>query len=693
MREKPDSDFILDEKTLPIIENICDGMPGGFFIYKNEGDGELIYINKAMIRIFGCESEAEFRKHTQNCFKGIVHRDDYIRVQKSIMKQIKGNPDNLDYVEYRIVRRDGNIRWVEDYGKCVRTTNYGNVFFVFIDDATERMRDRMNELERINNELKKTLARESQYRKAVLYNAYAFFEVNLSKNEIISANFQENVTGTADCSYNIECRSIKKYTDFIRCWTDAMEEKECGKYHSFFNIERLIDNYKNGEPEQVFENVVIDSSGRKRLFQFVFLIGQNEFTKDIIALSVVKDITEISEKKRLFQMALKEANAGNIARQTFLSNISHDIRTPLNSIIGFTELIGINISDENKLKNYLDKIKLSSKQLLEIVNEALEITHMESSKEVFGKTNFSLGKLLDSLDKKIRPDAEKKDIKFILDRSGIRHFNVYTDEMRLEEVLWQILDNAVKYTANGGLIKLKVFENDNSSKCFGCYTFEITDNGIGIDPKFMEKIFEPFKRESNTTVSGILGSGLGLAVAKNIIDMMDGTIDVESSVGKGSRFTVNVTLPLQSCQNDCDSCGKDLDPQFMAGMRILLVDDNEINLEIEQSMLEYCGCIVDTAKNGQEAVKMVRISSENPYDVILMDIQMPVMNGYEAAKAIRSFDDTRLSTVPIIAISANAFEDDREKSFKSGMDAHFAKPIDLFELKKLTKKVLNLNKK
>ncbi len=693
MYEKTISGSILDENTLPIIQSFCNEMPGGFFIYKAYGAGEFIYVNKAVLRIFGCDTEEEFRELTGNVFKGIVHPDDFPKVDRSIQEQIIGSSENLDYVEYRIIRKDGTVRYVQDYGKYIMTNSLGGIFCVFIDDATDRLRERMEELEKINARLKNTLSREYQYQKAILHNARLFFEANLTEDTFISSTGQSTDGSLADMFKSVNIPEYTRYSDVLDYVSKNVVKSSNEEYKQFFSIERLIGCYLSDEPEQVMECVITDKSGRERIFQFIALIGKNEYTNNIIALFVAKDITDINEKKRLFQIALKEANAANIARQTFLDNISHDIRTPLNSIIGYTELIKTNPKDTDKICHYLDNIKLSSVQLLKIVTESLELTYLESGKASLNKGECDLEELLCDVKNRIAPDAAEKNITLIFDKSRVRNFAVYADYLRLEEVLWQLLDNGVKYTDEGGRVVLRIEEDENSPHGFGAFTFTVEDNGCGIEEELLDTIFEPFKRVENTTASGIFGSGLGLAVVKNIVDMMNGTISVKSKVGKESIFSVSVTLKLQGVQrNPADINCVSADEQFMEGIRILLVEDNAVNLEIEKAMLEYCGCIVDTAINGREAVKKISELSSKVYDVILMDIQMPVMDGYEAARQIRRLKNPTLAGIPIIAVSANAFEDDREKSLESGMNAHFPKPIDITELQNLIGKILHISK-
>lgn len=679
-----------DEGTIPIIHQMTEGMPGGFFIYHADGDEELIYINSAVLRIFGCETEEEFRELTGFTFKGMVYHEDLEEIENSISQQITNSVYDLDYVEYRIVQKDGSLRWIEDYGHFMHTEAYGDIFYVFIEDATERLKKRMTELEKINDELRNTYARESQYRKAILYDADIFLEINLTKNEFICASVQEANGQVHDLFGYMGIQPFEKYSDYIDFLKNNIDI--CGEesFGTFFNRERLIQCHDNGELEQTHDSWVIDALGRKRLCHFIFLLGKNEYTDDIITLSIAKDVTEQMERQNLLKSALQQAQNANIARNTFLFNMSHDIRTPLNAIIGYTELARSHKTEPDKIDYYMNKIHISGEQLLAIVNEALEITHMESGKAKLIESEFLLGDLLGEVEKKFRRQADVKSIQFIIDKSKVKHSVIIADYMRMQEILSQLLDNGIKYTEQNGKISLSVIEKDMNLKNYSSYQFIVEDNGRGISEDFKADLFNPFMRENNTTKSGVLGTGLGLAVVKNLVDMMEGTIELESQVGHGSKFTVNLMLKLgeKQLQEEQEASLHVLSEEDLKGKRILLVEDNEINSEIAKELLISQGYIVDTANDGSVAFKIISNSTPGYYSLILMDIQMPVMDGHEATRAIRGLPNKELANIPIIALSANAFAEDYEKSFESGMNAHFPKPINMAELQEMIKDVL-----
>ena len=692
IQTKGNQDFFLnfDGKNFPTFELILEGMPGGFFIYHADKREELIYANKAILRIFGCETEEEFRKLTGYTFRGMVYPEDYCGVEESIRKQIANSIYDLDYVEYRIVQRNGSVRWVEDYGHFLHTEAYGDIFMVFIEDATDRMKQRMTELEEINEELRGANVRESQYKKAILYEAITFFEVSLSKDRFISDPLPLVEGKVYNLFAYMNPKPFEKYTDYIEFCSKNIESEFLEEFRRFFDIERLIQCYEKGELEQTLECWTMDGMGRKRLCSYVLLLGKNEYTGDVVTLFVVKDVTDQIEKQNLLQTALQRAETANTARSVFLSNMSHDIRTPLNAIIGYTELIRNHIMEPDKIDEYNKKIRLSGEQLLSIVNESLEITRMESGKVNLVESKCHLAELLSDVEKSMVLELNAKSLKFFFDNSRIRRFAVIADYMRIREILCQLLDNAIKYTNPGGNIYLIAEEVENDFPGYGMYRFIVEDDGIGISEEFISSLFDPFKRENNTTQSGVPGTGLGLTVVKNMVDLMEGNIEVESEPGKGSKFTVSLRLKLQEGQDTSENVpAKELfDQDVLRGKRILLVEDNEINMEIAHELLTGQGFLVETAENGSIALEMVEHSEPGYYDLILMDIQMPVMDGHTAARKIRQLADRQLARIPIIALSANAFAEDYQKSMDAGMNAHFPKPIDMQELNELIQSVL-----
>ncbi len=670
------------ESSDEFFRKLVEEMPGGFFIYRADGKEEILHINKAALKIFGCENIRDFERLTGGTFRGMVHPDDLERVENSISYQIANSVNNLDYVEYRIRQLDGSTRWVTDYGRFAHIEEVGDIYYVFISDDTERMKKRLSDLESINSELVKVSARERQYRKAILYDAIFFFEIDLICDRFITAITHVEDVHSFDLFDSVNTGGETRFSDFIVFSAKGQNDPE--EYIRFFDKDRLIHCCKEGTLEQSYECQASDNLGRRRLLQYVALLGKSD-DGNISALIMAKDITAQAEKQKLLQMSLRQAQAANIAKSTFLSNMSHDIKTPLNAILGFADLIKLHLGDSAAIEEYTEKIKLSGNQLLNILNEALEVTRMESGKAILAETECHLVDLLAEVEKAVLPEMNSKSIQFTVDKSHITHFSVYIDVLRTKEMLCQLLDNAVKYNNNSGKVTLTVREDVHSGG-YGKYSFIVEDNGCGISDEFMERIFDPFSRENNTTKSGVAGSGLGLAVVKNLVDLMGGDITVESRVGEGSRFSV--TVVLKKLEKNIPVNPAPTREISLNGKRLLLAEDNVINCEIAEALLTAEGFIVETAGDGDQAVEALQKAGAGYFDFILMDIQMPRMNGYEATMAIRALKDKALADIPIIALSANTYAEDQKMSIQSGMDAHASKPLNMMQLKEIIKTVL-----
>ncbi len=331
------------------------------------------------------------------------------------------------------------------------------------------------------------------------------------------------------------------------------------------------------------------------------------------------------------------------------------------------------------MRKYLDKIDVASKQILELVDKVLELSYIETQDLHIDE---KIGNIIDTANEIYHwtvHQAEKKDIRVTLDTSEVRHADVICDAEKIKQLLVHLTGNAVQYTNSKGNVEIAVRELESSSNDISTFMFTVKDDGIGIGKETLPRIFEPFERESNTTFSGMYGTGLGLTIAKHLTELMGGDVTVESEVGKGSTFTV--TLGLKLCGTSCKLRENSDDPyKLIAGKRILVVEDNEINLEIETEILKELGVIVDSAPDGKVAVEKMQNALPDEYTPILMDIQMPVMDGREATRAIRSIDNPALAKIPIVALSANAYESDKRESIAAGMDAHLTKPLDVGEL-------------
>ena len=507
---------VLEQHQAEAIAWVAEQMPGGFFVYHADDIQEIIYANEAAYHIFGCDTEKEFRELTGNTFPGMVHPNDRRRVLASIDRQIADEKnEGRDYVAYRIIRKDGCVRYIDDYGHYTETTKYGNVYYVFIVDVTEERHAR-------------------------------------------------------------------------------------------------------------------------------------------------------------------EAEAANQAKTAFLTNMSHDIRTPMNAIVGFTDLALLNIGDQELIQEYLEKIRRSSEHLLLLINDVLEMSRIESGKMRLNEAPVNLSDILDNLRSIIKGEVGDKEQELIMDTSKVTNEEIICDKLRLDQILLNLMSNAVKYTPDGGTISLSIAQSSVGEDGKSVFLFRVKDNGVGMKPEFAEKVFDPFERENTSTESGIQGSGLGMAITKRIVEMMGGSISLKTAPGEGSEFIVRLSFKVLPSNSRVitEEHERGRQEDGFRGCRLLLVEDIMVNREIALAMLSIYGFQVEVACDGAEAVEKVEKQGTDHFDAILMDIDMPKMNGYDATRAIRTLPDPGAKNIPILALTANAFAEDKQMAFESGMNAHIAKPID-----------------
>ena len=393
--------------------------------------------------------------------------------------------------------------------------------------------------------------------------------------------------------------------------------------------------------------------------------------------AVLTTFVDVSDMVML-KNALRRAEEGSRAKSSFLFAMSHDLRTPMNAIIGYAELMEAHWGEKEVTTNYLQKLKGASQFLLALIGNVLEIARIESGKETLNEAPWNLMKLEETLD--ILLDGEISRKQLTVNRNvNIRHANVYCDALKIREIIMNLLSNAVKYTSEGGKIVLDIDEKPSARDGFMTLQIRVSDNGIGISKEYVPYIFDAFTRERSSSESGIIGTGLGLRIVKSFVDLMNGDISVKSEPGKGTCFTVEIScrkIPEEELQQQMEDQPENVS---LAGRRLLLAEDNGLNAEIAMTILQDADAEVELAADGKIAVDKLKDVPVGYYDAILMDIQMPNMNGYEATKAIRKLTDER-AKIPIIAMTANAFEEDRQAALAAGMDDYVAKPVEISEL-------------
>ncbi len=731
-----------------------------------------------------------------------IHRDSIVREMQE--------QDDLLY-ECHVMRKSGP-EWEHVNIICLERNGGKASKVLFIRQNISELKEK--EL-RIQAEMSLAARKERQYRIAITSDAFCTFEFNLTKDIITDDVVREANGQRVSLLERAGLQAPCKASECFERWEPFVFEESREEYAAKVNVDYLKERYELGRAEVNVDYWSSAPGGEQICIRQSFIMTKDYDTDDIMVMVVCKEVTEQVQKQReqtqVLQDALMQAQHANKAKTTFLSNMSHDIRTPMNAIIGFTTIAVSHIDNKDQVRDCLQKVLSSSNHLLSLINDILDMSRIESGKVQIKEQECNVSELMHNLVNIIQPQVKAKQLELFIDTFEVVNEDVIADSLKLNQVFINLLSNAVKYTPAGGTVTFRIMQNTTFRHGYGDYKFIIKDNGIGMSPEFVEHIFEPFEREATTTKTGIEGTGLGMAITKNIVEMMNGTIKVESEPGKGSVFTVELTLQLQDIEknaaqikeleglrtlvvdddfNTCSSVSKMLQqigmrsewttsgreaayrakiayeegdsyhtyiidwqmpemsgidtarrirnsvgedapiiiltaydwtdieeeakeagitafcakPLFMSdlkaallsannllekeesaaawtladfgGKRLLLVEDVEMNREIAEVILSEAGFVVESAPDGTDAVSMVDKSEENYYDAILMDIQMPIMDGYEATRTIRNLQRDDVRRIPIIAMTANALEEDKEAAIKHGMDAHIAKPID-----------------
>ncbi len=801
-----EQEIIQKNRTL---ETIFNNIECGVMYHSVDGS-KIISVNQAALDILGYDSLDEMAENGFDMIASSVMEED----REELLENIRGLQEEGDSVsvEYRVRRKDGAIRYVMGNVKLMRENDELRYQRFVLDCTDRKLQEEENERQQM--ELVQALS--------IDYKVVCFFDLETGigkplRVEEASQQFRE---------------SFAKELSFEESMDFYIEKYVCEEDREMVRQATSREEIEKGlsEGKQYHVNFRTQKKGQLEYYQMKIVRAGVRSGRSSIVLgirSVDKEIRNEMEQRSNLKDALMQANRASKAKSVFLSNMSHDIRTPMNAIVGFTSLAMKHIDNRERMEEYLKKIMTSGNHLLSLINDVLDMSRIESGKIRLDEKACSLPEILHSICNIVQADVHAKQLELHIDTLDIRNEDIYCDKLRLNQVLLNLLGNAVKYTGAGGAINMRITEKAGAPDGFAQYEFSIKDNGVGMSDEFVEHIFEPFEREKNSTTSGIQGTGLGMAITKNIVDMMNGTIEVESELGVGSTFTVSFVFrtrkeekeeqaipELKNCRalvvdddfNTCDSvsymlgqiglraewtlsgkeavlrtkqasmrkdgylvyiidwllpdmngievtrrvrqvmgdnvpvivltaydwseieeeakeagvtafCSKPLfmselrkclrtvigaeeqveeekegrEVQFKAG-RILLAEDNELNQEIAVEILGGAGFTTEVAENGKVALEMLQRSDPGYYQLVLMDVQMPVMSGYEAVREIRQLENQRLAGIPVIAMTANAFEEDKQEALRNGMDGHIAKPINIELLFTTLNKVLSREK-
>ena len=655
------------------IKKIAGDMPGGFFVYRADTSENILYVNDIVLDIFGCDNVEEFKELTGGTFNGLVHPDDLAIVEESISRQIAENDRQLDYVEYRIIRKDGTVRWVDNFGRLVHTKDAGDFYYVLIRDITETH-----------------AAREESRRRVKVIEG-----LSVGFSSIYLLDFE---MGTMR-PYRLQGEFFRKIADDLGvCDKEEVNWQELLPiYAERFVFEEDRERYLHEVTKERIEKRLVtelsytvnyrcrDESGNLKYMEMSIVrieedgfhhhavMGYRDNTEQILRVQ-----KELADKINI-ETELEREKHANEVKASFLFNISHDIRTPMNAIMGFTELAKRHMKDPEKLQDYLGKVDEANHHMITLIDDLLEMSRIDYGRIELKSEACNLAEQIDMVLDMFRSQTEEKNIS-LAKTLDLETTVVFLDASRFRRVLDNLVSNAVKFTPAGGSIEVSARQKQVSASGYARFEFKVADTGVGMTKEFMQRMYEAFEREETSTQTGYSGTGLGLSITKRLLDIMGGSISVTSTKGQGSVFTVDLPLKLADYVPKEAPVVEEIPIKDTDKRRILLVEDIDVNRLLAETILQEAGFLVESVPDGSDAVEAVRNHPVWYYDLVLMDIQMPVMNGYEATRSIRALGREDTALLPIIALSANAREEDKRMSMASGMNSHVAKPFDIAHL-------------
>ena len=653
--------FQLNEQSIPVVQEIGKHMPGGFFIYRAEQPEELLYANEAVFRIFGCDDLEDFKKLTGFTFRGMLHPDDYDKVTDAINQQIASSDEKMDYAEYRIIRKDGAVRWVDDYGHFTETEAYGGIYYVFISDITEKKLQQESDRKKHSRELDNMItAMASDYR--------SVYHVDLDADDAVCYR-----ADPGDPEQYAEGVHFPFHAHFADYCVRHVDEKYRDSFLQFIdpaNIRKAL------ATENIIAYRYLARRGGTEYYEMLRMAGvRHPADRDdhiVHAVGLGFTVIDSEMRKNLEQQnaladALAAAEQASRAKTAFLSNMSHEIRTPMNAIIGLDSLALRNEHLQEETRGYLEKIGESARHLLGLINDILDMSRIESGRIILRKEEFSFRSMLEQINTMVMSQCREKGLKYECQLLGGVSDYYIGDDMKLKQVLINILSNAIKFTDAPGSITLTV-ERTGSFGDQSTIRFVIADTGIGMDKDFLPRVFDSFAQEDSTRSNKYGSTGLGMAITKNIVELMNGTISVKSEKGVGSEFTVVVSLKNCLHQGPATHYIKPKD------MLVLIVDDEEIAAEHARLVLDEVGIKADTCLSGPEALHMLELqhTKHTPYNLVLLDWKMPEMDGLEVAREIRKRYDNE--TTVIILTSFN-WDEIMDEALHIGVDSFLAKPL------------------